>query len=117
MSTTTQQLKPNAITRIKESSAEHPDELIAFCPKCKTLETLWFIGEVLVHTRKFAQSGEHVFHDCGSEQPCRLLPRFLNRDKSSNKLHAQELPGQSHSITPHKGSELSSSDRLNVKSS
>jgi hypothetical protein len=46
------------------------DEVIVVCPKCKTLETLWFASGVLVPTRKFRQSGNEVFHDCGSSEPC-----------------------------------------------
>lgn len=53
------------------------DELVAFCPKCKAFETLWFTGDMLVQTRKFSQDGSRVYHDCGSEEPCRLLLRFL----------------------------------------
>jgi hypothetical protein len=46
------------------------DEVIAVCPKCKTLETLWLSAGFLVPTRKFRQSGNQVYHDCGSEEPC-----------------------------------------------
>ena len=46
------------------------DEVIVVCPKCKTLETLWFSAGLLVATRKFRQSGRQVYHDCGSDEPC-----------------------------------------------
>jgi hypothetical protein len=46
------------------------DEVIVVCPKCKTLETLWFSAGLLVPTRKFRQSGRQVYHDCGSDEPC-----------------------------------------------
>lgn len=49
------------------------NELLAFCPGCKTLETLWFNNGWLMQTRKFNQRGEQVFHDCGTAQPCRLF--------------------------------------------
>ncbi len=47
-----------------------PDEVIVVCPKCKTLETLWFSSGFLIPTRKFRQSGNQVYHDCGSMEPC-----------------------------------------------
>jgi hypothetical protein len=46
------------------------DEVIVVCPKCKTLETLWLSAGLLVPTRKFRQSGNQVYHDCGSDEPC-----------------------------------------------
>ena len=52
------------------------EELVAFCPKCKAFETLWFNGDEMVHTRKYIQDGKRVYHDCGSEEPCQLLMRF-----------------------------------------
>lgn len=55
------------------------DEVVAFCPECKAFETLWFTGDVLVQTRKFTQDGARVYHDCGSEEPCRLLLRFHDK--------------------------------------
>ncbi|MBI4186626.1 MAG: hypothetical protein HY530_03855 [Chloroflexi bacterium] len=52
-------------------------EVVAFCPKCKTLEMLLFEDGYLVRTRKFSQNIDgHVYHDCGSEQPCRLYRAF-----------------------------------------
>jgi hypothetical protein len=52
-------------------------EYVACCPRCKTFETLWFTGDIMVPTRRFAQNVDgKVFHDCGAEEPCRLLPRF-----------------------------------------
>ena len=47
-------------------------ELLVFCPKCKTLEMLWFDNGYLMQTRKFDQTDGQVYHDCGSNQPCRL---------------------------------------------
>jgi hypothetical protein len=52
------------------------EELVAFCPKCKAFETLWFNGDEMVPTRKYIQIGKRIYHDCGSEEPCRLLTRF-----------------------------------------
>jgi hypothetical protein len=48
------------------------DELIALCPSCKTIETVYFSCGQLVSTRKFFNDGGHIYHDCGSDQPCRL---------------------------------------------
>jgi hypothetical protein len=48
------------------------DELVVFCPKCKTLETLWFTNGWLMATRKFSQVNGELYHDCGSQEPCRL---------------------------------------------
>ena len=55
------------------------DELVAFCPKCKAFETLWFSDENLVPTRKYLQVGQRVYHDCGSDEACRLLLRFVKQ--------------------------------------
>ena len=50
----------------------HLRELVVFCPRCKALETFWFTKDTLMPTRKFNQENGHVFHDCGSGEPCRL---------------------------------------------
>ena len=63
-----------------QSTATTTGEIIAFCPKCKTVETLWFVGDVLTQTRKFTQKDVRVYHDCGSNEPCRLLPCLLRKD-------------------------------------
>jgi hypothetical protein len=47
-------------------------EVVAICPKCKALQTIWVNDGVLMSTRKFAQVGGRIYHDCGSAQPCRL---------------------------------------------
>jgi hypothetical protein len=47
-------------------------ELVAFCPKCQTLESLCFAGDYLMQTLKFSQHHEEVYHDCGAKEPCRL---------------------------------------------
>jgi len=52
------------------SAAER--ELVVFCPKCKTLETLWFTNGWLMPARKFNQMNGELYHDCGSQEPCRL---------------------------------------------
>ena len=64
-------------TRSRENELGHTitasiTELMAFCPHCKTLETVWCTGNTLVQTRKFSQVGIRIYHDCGSMEPCRL---------------------------------------------
>jgi hypothetical protein len=51
-------------------------ERVAFCPKCKTLETLCFTNDVLMSTAKFYQQNGRVYHDCGAYEPCRLYRTF-----------------------------------------
>lgn len=48
------------------------DEVVVFCPNCKTLETLTFSRNRLTANRKFIQSNSHIYHNCGSAEPCRL---------------------------------------------
>lgn len=53
-------------------------EFLASCPKCKTFETVWLTDGVLTPTRKFKQGkGGKIYHDCGSQFPCILFPRFI----------------------------------------
>jgi hypothetical protein len=55
--------------------AEHgtwSGEVMAFCPQCKALQTIWINEGTLMLTRKFIQAGSQIYHDCGSDQPCRL---------------------------------------------
>jgi hypothetical protein len=47
-------------------------EVMVFCPACKTFETIWINNGRLNQTRRFAQSGGRIYHDCSSNQPCRL---------------------------------------------
>jgi len=49
-------------------------EFIVVCPKCLTIETLWFWRDRLQLTRRFTQESDgRVYHDCGSQLPCRLF--------------------------------------------
>ncbi len=52
--------------------AAKPKEVVAYCPSCKALQTVWFNEDKLMLTRKFTQEGKDVYHDCGSHEPCRL---------------------------------------------
>ena len=47
-------------------------EVMAFCPGCKALQTVWINGNSLMQTRKFSQIGNRVYHNCNSTQPCQL---------------------------------------------
>jgi len=48
------------------------DEVMAFCPDCKAFETVYLNNGKLNQNRKFTQFGRHIYHDCGSNTPCRL---------------------------------------------
>ena len=48
------------------------NEVMALCPTCKAFQTIWFTNGVLNQTRKFIQNGNHIYHDCGSSEPCSL---------------------------------------------
>jgi hypothetical protein len=54
------------------ASMKWTGDLMAHCPSCKSFETVWFDGGVLLSTRKYSQRGDLVYHDCGSARPCRL---------------------------------------------
>ena len=49
-----------------------PRDVLAQCPKCKTVETLQLVGDLLIRSRKFSQRDGNVYHDCGSDTPCHL---------------------------------------------
>ena len=48
------------------------NEFMAFCPKCGTLETVWFVENMLVPTPKFSQEDTRVYHDRGLDKSCHL---------------------------------------------
>jgi len=63
-------------------------EYMASCPMCKTLETLQFLRDMIIPTKKFHQGHDGiVYHDCNGYQPCRAFLFYLEggRDKRSNK--------------------------------
>ena len=72
-----QQQKCGAAKEFRQRAAPTMDEVVALCPKCKTFETLWFTSGRLNKTQKFRQEDGGIYHDCGSNRPCLLLPRFL----------------------------------------
>jgi hypothetical protein len=73
------------LTQLRQSSskketvqikAAEADEFMVFCPKCGTLETVWFVENMLVPTPKFSQEDTRVYHDCGSDTSCHLYRTF-----------------------------------------
>lgn len=62
--------RPSINAKAKNGTAL--EEAIAFCPRCKALQTVWVKSHTLMPTRKFTQEGTKIYHDCGSRQPCRL---------------------------------------------
>lgn len=69
-------------------------ELVAQCPRCLCFETLDFRGSILIPTLKFKQKeGGKVYHDCGSQLPCRLFPRFIGESplEGDTKTNQWEL--------------------------
>ena len=49
---------------------------VATCPGCATIETLNFRGSSLFPTKRFSQRDGRVYHDCGTDKPCRLFPTW-----------------------------------------
>ena len=74
MSTVLTQRKGSSIGRKKRPIiAAEANELIAFCPKCCTLETVWFTEEgLIVPTQKFSQYGTRLHHNCGADASCHI---------------------------------------------
>jgi hypothetical protein len=70
------QPKLNSNRVIRRIMSTRLNEVVAMCPKCKTLETLWLTEDGLLKTRKFSQEDSKIYHDCGSSEPCRLFRAF-----------------------------------------
>jgi hypothetical protein len=69
-----------------------PEEILAFCPACKTLEVIRFSREGLIATRKFAQRADKVYHCCGSSAACRLHgPAGHTGPDATGKVNAKSL--------------------------
>ncbi len=60
-----------------------PQELLAFCPGCKALDVLRFAGGMMIPTRKYVQSGRRIYHDCGTDSPCRLHASVIDTNPYS----------------------------------
>jgi hypothetical protein len=65
-------VKEKRISDIQKADGAWSGEAVAFCPRCRALQTVWIDGNKLMTTRKFHQVGSKIYHDCGSSQPCRL---------------------------------------------
>jgi len=48
-----------------------PFEAIAICPKCKSLEVVLIINDVLVPTPKYVEKDRKIYHICGTR--CQLF--------------------------------------------
>lgn len=46
------------------------------CPKCLDIQTITFRNNRMLPSRKFFQSTSGIFHDCGSDRPCRIVDRI-----------------------------------------
>jgi hypothetical protein len=57
---------------IEAESEKESNEIMIFCPACKTFETVCFNKGKLIQNLKFTQFGNHVYHDCGVNTPCNL---------------------------------------------
>ena len=54
------------------SNNSQSEEVIAYCPQCKALQTVWLNDTTLMPTIKFTQQRDYIYHNCGARQPCRL---------------------------------------------
>ena len=50
-----------------------PYDMLAQCPKCKSMETVQFVNRTLTKRSRFFQKNGKVYHDCGSDRPCQLF--------------------------------------------
>jgi hypothetical protein len=67
---------------VKEKGKDNPivrtpnptvfDDIVIFCPGCKAMQSVQISSKQLLPTRKFTQVGPFIYHDCGSNIPCRL---------------------------------------------
>ena len=73
----THQQTSAAAKEFRQRTVATTDEVVVLCPKCKTFETLWFTSGRLMKTQEFRQEDRGVYHNCGSNKPCLLLPHFL----------------------------------------
>ena len=58
-----------ALLHVEDMATE---EILAYCPGCKTLEVIRFSSEGLIATSRFTQRADRVYHSCGSGAACRL---------------------------------------------
>ena len=57
-------------------------EFLVSYPGCKTFETVWVRGDILLPIMRFKQRGRHIYHDCSlTDKPCRLFPKYIEGKK------------------------------------
>ena len=64
------------MTERRDSRGGGVQEVIAFCPECKAVETVLFKRNVMVPTKRFRQGHDRrIYHDCNDciQVPCRLF--------------------------------------------
>jgi hypothetical protein len=66
------QISP-ALSNTLYSNLQIETEIMVCCPKCKTLETVYFSRGQVMPTQKFHQQNQKLYHDCGSTIPCKLF--------------------------------------------
>jgi hypothetical protein len=62
----------NPVNMTQERYSRLLDEVVVYCPNCKTLETLTLTRNRLATNRKFSLMDGRVYHNCGASVPCRL---------------------------------------------
>ena len=62
---------PNIVSK-KVSQGVAAADIVILCPVCKAMQTVTIIGDIIQPTRKFRQIGDRIYHDCSTDQPCRL---------------------------------------------
>jgi hypothetical protein len=67
---------PSVTSDVGAFISSKTDEVVAFCPGCKTLETLYLSSGQLTPNRKFSQNDGHIYHVCGSIKPCQLYRSY-----------------------------------------
>ena len=59
------------------SQTQGNKKVMAFCPECGDFASLSFTRQGLVATPEYIQAHSQIYHQCGSEEPCRLLVRHI----------------------------------------
>lgn len=59
------------------SQTQGNKKVTAFCPECGDFALLSFTRQGLVATPEYIQAHSQIYHQCGSEEPCRLLVRLI----------------------------------------
>jgi hypothetical protein len=65
-------VKEEKAAGIHKADSNWSGEFVVFCPRCKAFQSVWLNNNTLITTRKFYQINDSIYHDCGSNQACRL---------------------------------------------